>query len=192
MLANFIEFLIQNGALEEKYKEDSIYGLTILLEKIVACMILFFVSFLLRKTLEGMVFVTSFLMLRQTTGGYHAKTFQGCLTGSVVTVLVVLKIFTPLAQNQSILLVAILLLSVVCILRFAPVNHPNLMLTKEEEKRYARWSRRILFIEICMIGIGSILGLQWQYYVADAVIMCAIFIILAKILKQEVGCDECE
>lgn len=190
MVANFVDFLIQSHALEEKYREDSIYGLTLIFEKLIVCTVLFILSFLLGKLWEGVTFTVCFLMLRQTTGGFHAKSFSGCFIGSIATVILTLEVFVPLLAKYIILFGVMLVISIVCILLFAPVNHPNLMLTLEEQRRHRNWSRGILFMEIGVAGAGILLKMEWQQYILMAIIVCAVFIIVAKIIQQEVRTDE--
>lgn len=190
MVANFIEFLIQNNVLEEKYREDTIYSMTLVLEKLVACTILFGVSFLLGKFMEGMVFVVCFLMLRQTTGGFHANTFLGCLIGSISTVVLVLEVLATLLAKHIVIFGVLCVLSIIVILFFTPVNHPDLMLTLEEQKKCRCWGRGVLFVEIGMVTAGYILQRQWQQYIMISIIVCAIYIIVAKLLRQEVKINE--
>lgn len=190
MVADFVDFLIRNHALEEKYREYSIYGLTMAVEKMIVCTVLFGISLLLGKVPEGMVFIACFLALRQTTGGFHAETFLGCLIGSVITVVLVLEVLAKLADGHLFIMVSLFIISSVCILLFAPVNHPGLMLTLEEQRQYRYWSRVVLFIEIGLALTGYILQMKWQGYIMMAIIICAIFIIVAKLLRQEVRMDE--
>ena len=190
MVANFVDFLIRSHALEEKYREDSIYGLTLIFEKLIVYKVLFILSFLLGKFWEGVTFTACFLMLRQTTGGFHAKSFSGCFIGSIATVILTLEVFVPLLAKYIILFGVMLVISIVCILLFAPVNHPNLMLTLEEQRRHRNWSRGILFMEIGVAGAGILLKMEWQQYILMAIIVCAVFIIVAKIIQQEVRTDE--
>lgn len=186
MVDAFVEYLIRNGALEEKYKEDSIYGLTVALEKIIVYSVFLCIAFLTRKLMEGVVFLIPFLVLRQTTGGFHAKTRLGCLMGSGITLLVALEITSPLADEYLVIFCGLLVLSVVCILCFAPVNHPNLMLTKEEIQRHRYWSRGVLTTELFIIIVGYLLHMWWQQYIMMAIIICAVFIWIAKMFHQEV------
>ncbi len=190
MVADFVDFLIRNHALEEKYREYSIYGLTMAVEKMIVCTVLLGISLLLGKVPEGMVFIACFLALRQTTGGFHAETFLGCLIGSVITVVLVLEVLAKLADGHLFIMVSLFIISSVCILLFAPVNHPGLMLTLEEQRQYRYWSRVVLFVEIGLALTGCILQMKWQRYIMMAIIICAIFIIVAKLLRQEVRMDE--
>ena len=190
MVADFVEFLIQNGSLEEKYREDSIYGLTLAIEKAVAYVVLLGIAFFLGKPVEGLVFLISFLLLRQTTGGFHAKTFFGCLFGSGVTFFLVLEILAPLTERYLLPAGILFLFSIICIFCFSPVNHPNLMLTGEEKRRHRYLSRGVLALETGVAGIFTILHTGWKQYVIMAVIVCAVFILIAKLIRQEVIEDE--
>ena len=93
MIVKFVKYLIDKDVLDKQYEEDSIYGLTIMLEKIAAYVVLFCIAFIVRKPIEGIIFTVSFMAVRQTTGGFHAKSFLGCLTGSVLTLLMALEIY---------------------------------------------------------------------------------------------------
>lgn len=190
MVADFIDFLIRSHALEEKYREDSIYGFTLIFEKLIVCTVIFILSFLLGKLCEGVIFTVCFLMLRQTTGGFHAKSFSGCFIGSIVTVLLTLEVFMPLLAKYMIIFKLAFIVSIICILIFAPINHPDLMLTLEEQRKYRNWSRWVLFVEIGIAGVGFILQMKWQNCILMAIIICAVFIIVAKLLRQEVKMDE--
>lgn len=39
---------------------------------------------------------------------------------------------------------------------------------------------------------GTILKMKWQQYILMAIIICAVFIVLAKMIRQEVRTDENE
>ena len=50
MIVKFVKYLIDKDVLDKQYEEDSIYGLTIMLEKIVAYVVLFCIAFDSKKT----------------------------------------------------------------------------------------------------------------------------------------------
>ncbi len=190
MVAGFVDFLIRNNALEKQYREEAVYGMTLAVEKVIVCVAVCMVSFMLGKFLEGAVFTLCFLALRQTTGGFHAKSFPGCFVGSVVTVVLCLEVFVPLLAKHLIVFGILFIISIICILFFAPVNHPDLMLTAEEQRKYRIRGRGILFMETGAAVAGTILKMKWQQYIMLTVIICAVFIVLAKLIRQEVRTDE--
>ena len=53
MIVKFVKYLIDKDVLDKQYEEDSIYGLTIMLEKIVAYVVLFCIAFIVRKPIDG-------------------------------------------------------------------------------------------------------------------------------------------
>ena len=185
MIVKFVKYLIDKDVLDKQYEEDSIYGLTIMLEKIVAYVVLFCIAFIVRKPIDGIIFTVSFMAVRQTTGGFHAKSFLGCLTGSVLTLLMALEIIAPLIEKYEMVKGIIFILSTVCIWCFAPVNHPNLALSKCEQQEYKMWSRKVLGMEFGVIVIAYLLHMRWQQYMMLAIVFCAVFILIAKDEKRK-------
>lgn len=190
MIQQLVYVLIQKEILKGEHREEYEYVLTVKFEKFTAYAILLFAALLIGKPLQGMLFAATFAALRQTTGGFHAESFLGCLSGSVLTLLLVVKIIVPLSEGHAEVIRCVLLLSIICILCFAPVNHPNLALTKEERKKHRYLCVCVLGIELMFVGIGDYLHMDIQWYVAASVILCAVFLILAKIIRQEVKEDE--
>ena len=81
----------------------------------------------------GAVFYTAtFRILRQRTGGYHARTPHGCLL--VALVLQVLFSLLAAATKDIYALTMVILLSEVAIFLLGPANHPELHLSAKELK----------------------------------------------------------
>ncbi len=186
MITGLVDFLIQQDVLDKTYRDNSVYGLTLFLEKMVTYLLLMGISFFLGKPAEGLMFAICFVFLRQSTGGFHAKTFIGCLAGSVLSFYVAMEVMAVWLQSHVLISSSLLLMACICVFVWAPVNHPNLLLTEDEIKRNKLWSRSILLIEVCIIEIGYVLHMQWQQYIVSAVILCATFILIAKLIGQEV------
>lgn len=49
MIVKFVKYLIDKDVLDKQYEEDSIYGLTIMLEKIAAYVVLFCIAFCVKR-----------------------------------------------------------------------------------------------------------------------------------------------
>lgn len=186
MITAFVNFLIRKGALDKEYQETSVYGLTLLVEKVVTYLLLSGLALFMGKLAEGLVFAVCFVCLRQATGGFHAKTFLGCLAGSAVSFFIAVEVLAAWLDRCPLAVAVLLVLSIFCVVVWAPVNHPNLLLTEEEMKKNRLWSRMILFIETVTVMLGYFLHRQWQQYIVSAVILCAVFILIAKIMRQEV------
>lgn len=190
MIAKFIDMLIGREILDKPCRDKYIYVLTLRMEQLITYGILLVIAILIHKVVLGMVYALSFVLLRKTTGGFHAKTFVGCLIGTSILFLLMLKIITPFLSNHIGMTSLLLLISIICVVRYAPVNHPNLTLTVEEKNNHRKWSRFVLCIELVFICLGFFLRMTWQQYIISGIITCAVFIVIAKLIRQEVTEDE--
>ena len=77
MIVKFVKYLIDKDVLDKQYEEDSIYGLTIMLEKIVAYVVLFCIAFIVRKPIEGIIFTVSFMACKADYRWFSCKKFFG-------------------------------------------------------------------------------------------------------------------
>ena len=190
MVAKFVDMLINNEILDEPCREQYIYALTLRMEQMLTYSILLVIAIITQKVIIGMIYAFSFVFLRKTTGGFHARTFAGCLIGTSALFIFTLEIIAPLLGEHIFVESLLLLCSVICVIKFAPVNHPNLALTLEEKSNHRKWSRFILGLELVFVFIGMFLGMDWQQYIILGIITCAVFIIIAKFIGQEVSDDE--
>ena len=77
--------------------------------------------------------------------------------------------------------------SAVLIFLFGTVNHPNMALDSEELEDLKKMARYTLCLELLIIA-GTYYFIDNRLYVAVmsiSVILCALLLVLAKILKQE-------
>lgn len=186
MVAKFIDELVKRDILDESCRDEYIYAVTIRAEKIVTYSIMFLIAIICGKVVSGMIYSLSFLLLRQTTGGYHAKSYAGCLIGTALLFFMSIEIFAPFLGKHLEIEGVFLLLSILCILRYAPVNHPYMGLSKREQEASRRKSRLIVFIEVLFICLSKILQIACYQYISTGIITCAVFILLAKLIRQEV------
>lgn len=186
MVVKFVDMLINYEILDESYREEYIYALTLRMEQMLTYSILLVIAMITQKVLWGMIYAISFVLLRKTTGGFHAKTFTECLLGTSATFILILELIVPFFEKHMFAESLLLLCSVICIIKYAPVNHPNLALTSEEESRHRKWSRFVLGLELIFAFIGMLLKMDWQQYIILGIITCAVFIIIAKFIGQEV------
>lgn len=186
MVVKFVDMLINYEILDESCREQYIYALTLRMEQVFTYSVLLVIAIITQKVMRGMVYAISFVLLRKTTGGFHAKTFVECLLGTSIMFIFILELVAPFLGNHMFAESLLLLCSVICIIKFAPVNHPNLALTTEEKSRHKKWSRFVLSLELIFIIIGMFLEMDWQQYIILGIITCAVFIIIAKFIEQEV------
>jgi accessory gene regulator B len=183
------ESLINNGMSNRDNVEYYIYGIEVFIEKITFYLIVLSLALYFRLFFPSILFLVFFIALRGRTGGYHAKHYINCLIGSTLLFLICCKVFAPFLSNNTLIMYLLCAIASVIILIFAPVNHPNVNMDSEELSSYRIRARVVLGLELIFIITLSILRIKSVYIIFPSmgIIMCAVLLMIAKIIKQEVS-----
>jgi len=145
--------LFENDIIKEEDMEVYEYGLTLLfgtLGKIIGFIIIGLLTGLLKEIL---VFIIFFSGLRLQAGGYHAKSVLNCFLGSLAAMGIAIFIVKILPVSyQSIFTLFSIIISILLVFLFSPLESENKPLTGEEKLIYRKRS-------IVTVIIGSILVL---------------------------------
>ncbi|HHV09736.1 MAG TPA: accessory gene regulator B family protein [Clostridiales bacterium] len=163
------------------------YALITLAERVITIGTIVLIALIFRRIVPTICFLVFFLSLRKRTGGYHADEFWKCYLGTVFTYVVLMEIAVLLLKNP-IFLYGVLFFSIVLIAVIGTVNHPNMGMDTDELNESKKAARLLGFLEGMIILSLTVLGLDGIYvvYMSIGVILCAILLCLAKIIKQEV------
>ena len=188
MVSIIIDNLIRNGTIDQEDMEKYTYGVEIVIEKLITYTVLFILALVLKVLVPSALFILFFITLRGYTGGFHARTYLGCFISTIVIYLCSSQIFVPFFIMQEKYIIPCIIVSSISIILLAPMNHPNINLSINEKKRCKIGSRSILTIEIILIFIGIYSKINTVYYVFPflGVLLCAVLLIIAKIMRQEV------
>lgn len=186
MVEKIIDKMIRQQILDPERKDYYTYVLSVRMEQIVTYTVLFVVACLCGKALEGLVFGVAFILLRKWAGGYHAKTYIGCLCGSGVLLFAALQMDVSKVLPYVCYLMGVTLLSAIYIWCRAPVNHPNLQLNEEEKKKCRSLSRGAVVVESLLVILCYSVHIDLYWYLILAINACAFLMIIAKFIKQEV------
>lgn len=192
LACKFVDYLIVNQIMPLEKRKEHIYNFEVLFGKILNYGTLLLLSYIDHNILPNLLFMVTFFSLRGRTGGFHAKTPFICYLGTLFTYYAVSKVFTPFLMVNSYSMYGMAGISVIIIFLFAPINHPNLALDREEIrqcKKYARVLAVLVFIYICT-SIWLSFDPVYSSYVTVGVGLDAGFMLLAKLFKQEVKEDE--
>ncbi|MGN1313604.1 MAG: accessory gene regulator B family protein [Lachnospiraceae bacterium] len=188
----FVDYLIENEILPLKMKEGYVYSFEVLFGKILNYSTLLVLGFINQNIIHTIFFMVAFLSLRGRTGGYHAPKKFLCYVWTIVIYYFVSEISEHLLFGNTEVLIGTVVISVIIIFLFSPVNHPNLELSKQEIqvcKSFSRWLA-ILISLIVFISVQLDIIPEYIPYSVAGMGMDAGLLILAKILKQEVPKDE--
>lgn len=168
-------------------RENYEYALTMITERIVTVGTILLIGLVSKFLIPTICFLVVFLSLRKRTGGYHADKFWQCYLATIITYVAVIHIAVVLSTNKTVLY-SILVLAVLVIGAIGTVNHPNMDMNKEELYAAKSAARLLVLLETMVIAIWSVFNVNelCVSYMSIAIILCALLMCIAKIIKQEV------
>ena len=174
--------------IEKDRKEYYEYVLVSIAERMIAVGTMLIIGILFKQLIPTIIFLVSFLSLRERTGGYHADKFWQCYLVTIITYIGVIQAAKALSENNSTPMYVILVFAVLIIEVIGTVNHPNIDLDKSELQELKKAARFLVLMEVAVIAILVVFGINQLYvsYMSIAIILCSALMCLAKILKQEV------
>ena len=186
------DWLIKNGTISQQSKDNYIYGIEVTMEKLISYSVLFILAVFLKILIPSILFFLFFIVLRGYTGGYHAKTFMGCFISSIFLYLGCSQLMVPFFISESKYVIPVTIVSCIIILILAPMNHPNLNLNHKELRSCKIGTRIVLMIEVIFVVFGIKSGINTVYIVFPflGTFICAVLLIVAKLIRQEVAGDE--
>lgn len=189
MIENMVLKLVNQMEMEKIINKSSCeyyeYALIGMVEHAVTVGTMLLLGLIFRQLLPTICFVVFFLSLRKRTGGFHANKFWQCYLGTVLTYIVVMLVVPMLCMNQTIMY-GMLLLAISLIFIMGTINHPNVDMNKSELKESKKAARLIVLMEVMVIAVLIYLKANILYigYMSSAIILCALLMCLAKIIKQ--------
>lgn len=191
MIENMVLKIVNQMEMEKIINKSSCeyyeYALIGMVEHAVTVGTMLLLGLIFRQLLPTICFIVFFLSLRKRTGGFHANKFWQCYLGTVITYIVVMLVVPMLCMNQTIIY-GMLLLAISLIFIMGTINHPNVDMNKSELKESKKAARLIVLMEAMVIAVLVYLKANILYigYMSSAIILCALLMCLAKIIKQEV------
>lgn len=187
LAVNLVNQMLENQMIGNSQKENYIYSLIVLMERIITVGTILVISLFIKNLIPTVFFLIFFLSLRARTGGFHCNTFRQCYIGTTVTY-VLIVILTNFWVYQWKLLLWILLLAIATILVIGTVNHPNIRMNALELSESKKAARILVILQGSVIYFFVFLksDMLYIYYMSIAIILCATLLCLSKILKQEV------
>ncbi|MBS4540136.1 accessory gene regulator B family protein [Clostridium sp. D2Q-11] len=129
------------------------YGLECILSELSKFILYLAVFSFLNLTKEFIVATLFFSILRIFTGGFHQKTYFGCLLTSFVILLLIIKI--PYIINiEYISKLTLIFLAYTLIIIFAPMDHPNKPIPSLKRRRQLKIVSIFLYSFLLLIVVN--------------------------------------
>lgn len=185
---NLADTMVKKDILNFEKRDYYAYSLEVMIEKIITYSILIMISIFMHVVIPTIFFMVFFFSLRERTGGYHLNSFFSCLIGTLVIYISMITVISTFLMTNLNVMFVLLLISSVIIMYIGNINHENLNLSEEEVRDCKASARFIVVVEVICIVSGVILDINRLciVYQSLAIIMCAILLFVAKMIKQEV------
>ena len=168
-----INKMLDCGVIDDTEKEYMDYCLALLGGWCIFLTITVIAGIIFRCSVGMLFFVIFYSMLRCYVGGIHCKKHLNCYLISTIITLVVAYVGTKEFDNRYIF--EITAFSLVMVLIFGAVNHPDLDWSDEELQRAKNRARLISTFEASLIILLMSLGLGLN----------AVLLVLARIIRKE-------
>ena len=182
-----VQLMVQEELINEEQREEFSYAYLFWMEKLLTLGSVCAIGIGLKNLLNTLCFVFFFLVLRKRTGGFHAESFLKCYIGTVSLYLGVV-LSSSIWARHTYFLGIILIFSFLLIEIIGTVNHPNMGMSSEELGESKRAARIIATLEGAAIFLSMYAGIDRVTigYMAMGVIVCAVLLCIAQMIKQEV------
>ena len=184
--------MMMANLISEKDTEEYIYGVQILLEKIISYSIIFLLALILNRLLEVFLFVISFSLIRKYSGGIHCKRFETCLIASAAVSFSGIALF-PLVENYILLYQGGLIMSIIIVIIIGAINNPNIDWSICEYRKAKRLSRLTVLLEASVLLLLMLLHipLNYRFYISYGIVICALSMLLEIRKKGGIANEDC-
>lgn len=174
-LSNFIALsLYKNNIIDKEKIEVCQYGFEIIVSTIIGFLLVLTSGIILREITEAILFYCLFVGVRFFTGGYHADTHFKCKLTLLICCLSVL-VASKYLFTSIILQASVLIIYLITVFLFSPIEHINAPLTEDEKKQNRKMS-------IIMAIILTILSLSGHKYFPKISIVSSLTLFVIAIL----------
>lgn len=183
------DYIIRYDSMNSTSRDMLIYRLHSLCIMVFFSGVLLLISGLLGWFLQACIFLAFFFSLRCCTGGFHLQSETLCFVCSLVIAFGCIGISSVVPQSifsySAYVLIALVAITVILVL--SPVNHPNVHLSQHEIKIAKKRVVAVLLVQVALIACMLFFSVSRPYFyiASSAIILDAVLITLAKLLKQE-------
>ena len=179
-------FLLKNSEVSEEKMALIQYGLHYIFSIMVFLGYLMIVGFAFSQEIQVLGLFVGFTALRNTLGGFHAKTEMQCTIATFVIFSLDLLLIHGMVSLGSAVFVVLIPLLVIMVILVKPMDHPNRRFKETESKQFRNKSLRNM-------GFLIILALLMNYFVGEnahtftvALLTGAITAALAVVYSKEI------
>lgn len=190
MITRLSRFILKQTSSIVKVDSDMydvyLYGIEISISSVLNIVLIILMGIVVHDIIAAVCFLAYVIPLRQFCGGYHASTYFRCNAIFVLTFLadyLVTKVITYFGMGTE-LMEAILLLSLIPVIMYAPVRNPH----KEMDKAKREHCRKLGIVLSVTLSVLSVVLVFVERFYGSLLIMTqttvSVMIVLEIILQR--------
>lgn len=125
----------KRNIIEPEYRQLCITGVNLILADLLNFFLILFIGLFFRRISHSVCFLVVMWTVRWFCGGYHAKTYWQCRLTIIATFLGILAVSFFLRQFSVPVMAICYAVTIVTVIFFAPVKHPNKTMTAKRRKK---------------------------------------------------------
>lgn len=169
---------------DEADAEVILYGMKIIISHFISVMVVLVCALLLHSLDIAAIYLVTLLLLRRNVGGYHCKTYLGCLLTTTIAFMLIALTNMWFAQGvKEILGISFLLYSVIKIVNIKPIINKNRIVNERTIEKSNK--KKMKYVSILIIAstilhllgrMGIINGYDYFYAISSSMLVIALSI----------------
>lgn len=174
--------------------EIYVYGIKLIISSVVGMCVIFTIGLFTGYFVQAMIYIVALSLIKSFAGGYHANTYLMCNVISGISFLFALIMYFPLLRmsKSEVLITTVLVFCVtlLTIILFSPVEHPNKKIEQSDKKKYKFISIVMLCAEIAVSICFYIIFHINEFLVILPTLIVVDIAILADVIGKGVAHNE--
>ena len=171
-----VDFIVRESSKKDNDREIIEYGMILLISDVINNIVVIAIGFLFGKVLCSLVFFVSFALMREQTGGYHAKTHLGCNLVLGINTALVMTAVRFFGNNLKIawgVFAAAAVFGLITFMLLAPREHENKKL-EQYSKDILKKRSIIVWLIISVVQLVLLLCGRTEYAVSVGLSMISV------------------
>lgn len=192
IVQRIVDLFVGYGFIEEEQKETYDYSLLCFVESCIIIGSIILISLMVGRFRPTVFFCVYFFSLRSHTGGVHFNSFIKCFIASLLLFILVVFCCDVVVRKSRLILWIMTISSALIVWKIGAVNNININMSVKEIAATKRAARLVLGMEMCLLAFLECTRVEFSIiaFSCCGIILCAILLIIAKLIGQEViMCD---
>ena len=162
--------------MDEETQEIYIYGFELIFSFLICTSIILIIGLIIDQIISTITFLVVFILVRRSTGGFHANTYLKCQLFTIGFYLCVIGLSIHTTVNSYAFLISTLL-GLCIIISIGPIENPNKPLSDNEKEKHRK-------ISIILFASANTLGLILKtcYYIGNTIFYTNVLILILMLI----------